>query len=56
MDATLQKIVSDLLVRLENPLTEVTDLPFKQLGDGTIVRQICGMSRRPCRLQILFYC
>ncbi|KAH6667286.1 hypothetical protein B0J14DRAFT_187574 [Halenospora varia] len=41
MDATLQKIVSDLLVRLQNPLIEVSDLPFKQLGDGTIVRQIC---------------
>jgi hypothetical protein len=46
MDMTLRRIVSDLMVNLAHPLSEVSELPFERLIDGTIVGKIRGMSCR----------
>ncbi|KAF4636813.1 hypothetical protein G7Y89_g1263 [Cudoniella acicularis] len=41
MDVTLLGIVSDLTVNLKSPLSEVTNLAFERLIDGTIASELC---------------
>ena len=43
MDVTLLGIVSNLLVNLNSTLSEVSELAFERLVDGTAVGKICGM-------------
>lgn len=44
MDVALMGIVSDLVINLTNPLSEVSEIPFERLVDGTTMSKMRSMS------------